>query len=251
MDFIYELYQNDNFTIYLTIALVVLIILFVVVLLFGKRDQKLEETKKLQKIEAEGFKEEVKEPEKVEVAEPVEVKKVEEVPVLVEVNENIADEEVNVTTFSPDIKPVAEEPIKIELSKEEIELEPELNISDIDLEKDLKELENIKKEFNEIEIPKSTEEVKKTNNDVFSSVFVKKEEEKPTSNVEVVVEPVKEKPNLVTIDDDEEIELPTLKKRENAAPVDETNEKEEPLISEEKEKPFSFDDISGESYKIK
>ena len=51
MDFIYELYQNDNFVIYLTIALVILIILFVVVLFLGKRDKKLEETRKLQKIE--------------------------------------------------------------------------------------------------------------------------------------------------------------------------------------------------------
>ena len=54
MDFIYELYQNDNFVIYLTIALVILIILFVVVLFLGKRDKKLEETRKLQKIELNG-----------------------------------------------------------------------------------------------------------------------------------------------------------------------------------------------------
>lgn len=60
MDFIYELYQNDNFVIYLTIALVILIILFVVVLFLGKRDKKLEETRKLQKIELNGFKEEKK-----------------------------------------------------------------------------------------------------------------------------------------------------------------------------------------------
>ena len=46
MDFIYDLYQNDNFVLYLTIALVILVILFVVVLFFGKKDQKLEETKK-------------------------------------------------------------------------------------------------------------------------------------------------------------------------------------------------------------
>ena len=53
MDFIYELYKNDNFTLYLTIALVVLIILFVIVFFFGKKDHKLEETKRLQKIDLE------------------------------------------------------------------------------------------------------------------------------------------------------------------------------------------------------
>ena len=59
VDFIYELYQNDNFVLYLTISLVILIILFVLVLIFGKHDQKLEETRKLQKIEVDNaFKEE-------------------------------------------------------------------------------------------------------------------------------------------------------------------------------------------------
>ena len=68
MDFIYELYQNDNFVLYLTIALVILIVLFVLVLIFGKRDQKLEETKRLQKIDIDAFKEEKKEETKLEVA---------------------------------------------------------------------------------------------------------------------------------------------------------------------------------------
>ena len=68
MDFIYDLYQNDNFVLYLTIALVILVILFVVVLFFGKKDQKLEETKRLQKIELDNaFKEEKEVPEKIEV----------------------------------------------------------------------------------------------------------------------------------------------------------------------------------------
>ena len=68
MDFIYDLYQNDNFVLYLTIALVILVILFVVVLFFGKKDQKLEETKRLQKIELDNaFKEEKELPEKIEV----------------------------------------------------------------------------------------------------------------------------------------------------------------------------------------
>lgn len=76
-DFIYKLYSYDNFTLYLTIILVILVILFVLVLIFGKRDQKLEETKMLRLAELEknglkqdAFKEENKEPEKVEVKAP-------------------------------------------------------------------------------------------------------------------------------------------------------------------------------------
>ena len=45
-DFILKMYSNDNFTLYLTIALVVLIILFFIVLFFGKKDKKLQETQK-------------------------------------------------------------------------------------------------------------------------------------------------------------------------------------------------------------
>ena len=44
MDFIYELYKNDNFTTYLLIALVVLVVLFIVVLIFGKKDQNQDNT---------------------------------------------------------------------------------------------------------------------------------------------------------------------------------------------------------------
>lgn len=73
-DFIYGLYQNDNFTLILVIALVVLIIAFVVVYFFGKKDQKLEETKRLQKIELDAFKQEENVPEKVEVKEELKKK---------------------------------------------------------------------------------------------------------------------------------------------------------------------------------
>ena len=91
MDFIYELYQNDNFVLYLTIALVILIILFVLVLIFGKRDQKLEETKRLQKIDVDAFKEEQpKEEVKVEVPTP-------------EIKEEVKPVEVNSEDVLPEI----------------------------------------------------------------------------------------------------------------------------------------------------
>ena len=311
MDFIYELYQNDNFVLYLTIALVILIVLFVLVLIFGKRDQKLEETKRLQKIDVDAFKEEKND----EVAK-VEVKEEKQENVTLESAENKEEvktevteekvteevktpksifddtqvlpiakketkedsEEVNVTTF---------EPISVEENKEDVTLDKEekhenntvkpllsdmeeedkpikldeINFDDLTIEKDLGELENIKNEFDSIKIPDvkeiNTETKKekviernetksfKPGPQVFSSVFVKKEE--PVigeAKEEIKPEEKKEevsKTSLFSIQDDDEeaIELPPLKM---------PKKKEE---NKEEAKAFNFDDISGETYNIK
>ena len=303
MDFIYELYQNDNFVLYLTIALVILIVLFVLVLIFGKRDQKLEETKRLQKIDVDAFKEEKKDEVKVEVPtkEPEEIKteKVEEVkeeikpvtteepkvtksifddtqvlPIADKVENKAADEEIKVTTFEPikveekQEEPAVEEANKKEVNKPLIDIEEEskpinikeldeINFDDINLEKDLGELENIKNEFDSIKIPevKEVKEEKKEEKviernetkpfkpspQVFSSVFVKKEEPVVEEVKEEIKTEEKPKVNLFSIqDDEEEIELPPLKS---------TEEKKEE--TKEEVKTFSFDDISGETYNIK
>ena len=303
MDFIYELYQNDNFVLYLTIALVILIVLFVLVLIFGKRDQKLEETKRLQKIDVDAFKEEKKDEVKVEVPakEPEEIKteKVEEVkeeikpvtmeepkvaksifddtqvlPIADKVDNKATDEEIKVTTFEPikveekQEEPAVEEANKKEVNKPLIDIEEEskpinikeldeINFDDINLEKDLGELENIKNEFDSIKIPevKEVKEEKKEEKviernetkpfkpspQVFSSVFVKKEEPVVEEVKEEIKTEEKPKVNLFSIqDDEEEIELPPLKS---------TEEKKEE--TKEEVKIFSFDDISGETYNIK
>ena len=303
MDFIYELYQNDNFVLYLTITLVILIVLFVLVLIFGKRDQKLEETKRLQKIDVDAFKEEKKDEVKVEVPakEPEEIKteKVEEVkeeikpvtteepkvaksifddtqvlPIADKVENKATDEEIKVTTFEPikveekQEEPVVEEANNKEVNKPLIDIEEEskpinikeldeINFDDIYLEKDLGELENIKNEFDSIKIPevKEVKEEKKEEKviernetklfkpspQVFSSVFVKKEEPVVEEVKEEIKTEEKPKVNLFSIqDDEEEIELPPLKS---------TEEKKEE--NKEEVKIFSFDDISGETYNIK
>lgn len=303
MDFIYELYQNDNFVLYLTIAFVILIVLFVLVLIFGKRDQKLEETKRLQKIDVDAFKEEKKDEVKVEVPakEPEEIKteKIEEVkeeikpvtteepkvaksifddtqvlPIADKVENKATDEEIKVTTFEPikveekQEEPAVEEANKKEVNKPLIDIEEEskpinikeldeINFDDINLEKDLGELENIKNEFDSIKIPevKEVKEEKKEEKviernetkpfkpspQVFSSVFVKKEEPVVEEVKEEIKTEEKPKVNLFSIqDDEEEIELPPLKSTED--------KKEE---TKEEVKTFSFDDISGETYNIK
>ena len=242
-DFIYGLYQNDNFNLILVIALVVLIIAFVVVYFFGKKDQKLEETKRLQKIELDAFKQEEKVPEKVEVKE--ELKKEDEV-------KETINEDVNVTEFIPDVKEEIEEEVNIPLKKEE-EVKPlfkdheeeekpisinELanDLEDEKLENDLSSLESIKNEFNSINIPEVKEEMEKPvfkpSPQIFSSVFVDKKEENIVSNNEEehVTEIKKEqKPidaklfSIIDDEDEEDIELPSLKNEEVTNDLDKIN----------------------------
>lgn len=242
-DFIYGLYQNDNFTLILVIALVVLIITFVVVYFFGKKDQKLEETKRLQKIELDAFKQEENVPEKVEVKE--ELKKEDEV-------KETINEDVNVTEFIPDVKEEIEEEVNIPLKKEEnvrplfkdheeeekpISInELSSNLEDEKLENDLSSLESIKNEFNSINIPEVKEEMEKPvfkpSPQIFSSVFVDKKEENIVSNNEEehVTEIKKEqKPmdaklfSIIDDEDEEDIELPSLKNEEVTNDLDKIN----------------------------
>ena len=242
-DFIYGLYQNDNFTLILVIALVVLIIAFVVVYFFGKKDQKLEETKRLQKIELDAFKQEENVPEKVEVKE--ELKKEDEV-------KETINEDVNVTEFIPDVKDEIEEEVNIPLKKEEnvrplfkdheeeekpISInELSSNLEDEKLENDLSSLESIKNEFNSINIPEVKEEIEKPvfkpSPQIFSSVFVDKKEENivSTNEEEHVTEIKKEqKPmdaklfSIIDDEDEEDIELPSLKNEEVTNDLDKIN----------------------------
>lgn len=241
-DFIYGLYQNDNFTLILVIALVVLIIAFVVVYFFGKKDQKLEETKRLQKIELDAFKQEEKVPEKVEVKE--ELKKEDEV-------KETINEDVNVTEFIPDVTEEIEEEVNIPLKEEEVkplfkdheEEEKPISINELandledeKLENDLSSLESIKKEFNSINIPEVKEEMEKPvfkpSPQIFSSVFVDKKEENIVSNNEEehVTEIKKEqKPmdaklfSIIDDEDEEDIELPSLKNEEVTNDLDKIN----------------------------
>lgn len=254
MDFLSNLYQNDNFTLYLTIILVVLVILFVVVLIFGKKDQKLEETKRLQKIELEGFKEEKTEPVKVEVNTEPEVK--EEVTTL----EDKKDDEINVTTFEP----VAEEPKEVVSESQEKEEatsefekdgnpifsaveESTLNIPDYDLGNLESALDEIPEAVpNEDSYSQVDEEepvldepiLSNSNPQVFSSVFVNSDASDKSNNEE-------QKISMFAMDDDEDtIELPTLK-------VEKEEVKEETPLVKEEESTISFADIEGETYNLK
>lgn len=260
MDFIYELYKSDNFVMILSIVLVVLVLLFVLVFIFGKKDQKLEETKRLQKLEMDTFKQEKKNDDvklEVPVSEsvvpvaPVEVR-TESTPI--EEVKPIGNEDANMVVFEPEEKPsiipledevenkipVMPKPLFSDNEEEESPISindlPVLNEEDKKMESGLNTLESIKNEFDKIEIPEvkdeplikeeASEKVFKPSPQIFSSVYVNKNEESVTKLDDEVVKPkdndevkmsipeVNEEEvsnKLFTIEDDDDIELPTLK----------------------------------------
>ena len=284
MDFIYDLYQNDNFVLYLTIALVILVILFVVVLFFGKKDQKLEETKRLQKIELDNaFKEENTEPTKVEASEVKEEKpKVEEelpkksifdetssIPLVKEeVSEDVKIEEpqnVEVTTFEPKIeeKPKVEEKMVSLVEEEDKPLfMPNSDIDDIG--KDLSELEKLKEEFRSMDLPKE-EESKPifSDEDVIPSRLDRKVEEKEIpSRLNNKNEEKKYKPSAVfssvfVNNKDEQKEAEEVKPEVKEEPKKvslftiEDDDLELPTLKkDEKKEVNNIDNITGETYNI-
>lgn len=232
MNFIYDLYQKDNFVLILVVILIVLVILFVLIYFLGKKDEKLEETRKLQKLELDAFKTD----EENSVALEVEEKQntLEEIKEEEKNISEVSEEPVNITLFEP--SPAEEE---VELPTENIvkplfsdkdsdEAKPisldELDLTDDTLENDLNILENIKTEFEDIKIPEEKEEIKpifKPSPQIFSSVFVNKEVEND-NNIEESKSVVEQKeetnkiiePSLFTIiDDEEDMELPSLSKQ--------------------------------------
>lgn len=259
MDFIYELYKSDNFVMILSIVLVVLVLLFVLVFIFGKKDQKLEETKRLQKLEMDTFKKE-KENDDVKLEIPVSESVVPVAPVEVraeptpiEEEKPIGNEDANMVVFEPEEKPsiipfedevenkipVMSKPLFSDNEEEESPISindlPVLNEEDKKMESGLNTLESIKNEFDKIEIPEvkdeplikeeTSEKVFKPSPQIFSSVYVNKNEESVTKVNDEVVKPKdndevrmsipevneEESNKLFTIEDDDDIELPALK----------------------------------------
>lgn len=252
-NFLDNLYSYDNFGIYLIIAIVILVILFFLILFFGKKDKKnreLEETKRLQKLNPDLFKLD-DEKDKVE---SIQENKIEEEEIKPIINEEesiidngptIIDENISENNEAEEIKPILtkeeekplvieEEPIKIEEKKEEELPEiPAYNPSEI-----AKEVEEIKEENKEVEhINEPEEKVEKIttpNVEVFSSVYVPKEEI-----------PKVEEEKLVIDNEDDEFELPALKTDEEELISEPQKQKENNSFSS-----VDLDSIAGESYNI-
>ena len=156
-EFMNKMYSYDNFGIYLILAIVILVILFFVILFFGKKDKKnreLEETKRLEKLNPDLFKDDSKE-EKVEVVDS---------NVITPITNEVKPEEEKSEPVLPiveDVKPVetkvVETPIPEVPKSNEMNIEPvSLSVNEPILEKE----EEKPLVFNQVEdLPKVEEQI--------------------------------------------------------------------------------------------
>ncbi len=259
-EFFNNLYSIENFTLYLIIAIAVLVVLFIIVLFMGKKDQKLEETKRLEKLSLEknGFKDLS---DKVKAETPVvkEEKKKEVVDILLppipsptELKEETPKEETKVEEKKEDVvieKPILEEikpePIKLlnkeetnSISrKEEVAVKSENKVIEPVISSEIKLPElNFDEVINEIAEDPKKEEMKKEEStfkktELFSSVYAPP---KNDNTIDLTNEEIKEEIKVEPIKsiDNEVIDLP--KKKAKVGEV----------------KQFDFNNISGETYNI-
>ena len=260
-----QLYSYEYFGVYLTISIVVLVILFFVILFFGKKDQREREktaTLKLQQINNDAFKEEITEENKLEndtiivpnintftedpeeIPEPV-LPNVENTELTENYNEPtivmepvVENEDIAEPTFPrvPEQTIIMDEPILSEVEEKPLvvndfeSVKPEVEIPIIESVSDILP----KEENEEIEVPTfNFDEIIKTVEE--TRVEEKQFNKGPQifSSVYVPekeedVKPVVDVKNEINNDDELEFELPTLKK-------DTSDIKEEPVVEEKSE----------------
>ncbi len=268
--FLDKIYSYDNFSLYLTIAIVVLVILFIIVLFFGKKDQKereLEATKKMQQLDGiNGFKEE-NEPFKVEIPPQANV---DAIPNEVKIENETVNNEVNVNAQEPkedtiimpvinndeiELSPIEPEPISIPVVNEEtptladqpvFNVEPEPITNDILFEPQPVFKQEVETPLVFNEEPKEVDVPDFNLDDILNTAEeVKSEEIKPEPKVEEVkTQPQPEVFSSVFApkksDDDLDMELPSLK-QEEVKP----EEIAKPVLND-----YNLDELSGETYNI-
>jgi hypothetical protein len=262
-EFLNKLYSINNFSLYLTIAIVVLVILFIIVLFFGKKDQKereLEATKKLQQLEnTNTFKQENNEF-KVEVNPPTNIEN--DTIMVPRVDDttinNMAAPEVNVSTPEPVSMPVMdttefEAPVNnfnvpevpvVEVPDFSFE-QPTINNEELPQEEEKPVFEREEEtpfafsdEANNVEVPDfNLDDILNTAEEVKEEVDIPLPETKKEVFSSVYA-PKKD-------EDDLEMELPTLKNSERVEVKEESKELEKPVLTD-----YNLDELSGEVYNI-
>ena len=186
-NFLNNLYNNEHFVLYLSIAIGVLVVLFIIVYFCGRKDQKLEETRKIKLESLKGFKEENKEitdDKKLEVENPLIVE--DETEILPVINdEDKQPNEVTTTVFEPINDESSQKNIKEDTKIEEPTIEiipfqedkeeyndPKMAQIDNDLEKELSDLAKIKDEFYKMDVDNNSDV---SDQQFFSSVYVNNE----------------------------------------------------------------------------
>ncbi len=269
-EFFNNLYNIENFTLYLIIAIVVLVVLFLLVLFLGKKDQKIEETKKLEKLALEkAFKEEKNEVKVETEVKPEPVKKAENVDILLPpipktlpvTEEKKEDAELSDTIIMPAFEPVSETKLEekpVEIKEENVEvttfdekkpveveeekiIEPVVVTEEKQIEPVTKKIEEkVQEVVNEVE-----EEIKlpELNFDEVMDIFENKEEEKkPAFKSSEIFSSVyaAKKP------EEEKIEEVSEELKPTKTGIDLPKKK----VKSVEEKPFDINSISGETYNI-
>ena len=224
-EFLNKLYSYEYFGIYLMISILVLIVLFIVILFFGKIDQKnreIEATKKLQQIENDAFKDE-------------------SIESSVEVNVMTQENLENDTIIVPSIEAIAENSNTIdEIPEPELPIQEENNIEIEEVAKDSKEetviVENaaptVDAKYDEPILPIEPSE---QNEEI--TPLLEKIEEKP-----LVFEEVQEVINELT--EDINIDVPVIETAESEI-------KQEPIVEDIEVPTFNFEEIMKDVEEIK
>lgn len=235
-EFLNKLYSYEYFGIYLMISILVLIVLFIVILFFGKKDQKhreIEATKKLQQIDNDAFKEENLE-NKVEVN-TLTQENLENDTIIVPSIETISNEANIVEEIPEPVLPVQEEVTNIETNIEnENEVSTDINevetpivetpTTDPKFDEDLVPMEPITTDVNEITpILEKVEEKPLVFNDL--EVTSNEMPEASVNNIEVPVIETTE-PEIKIEPEVEEVEVPTFNFEEIMKDIEETKTEE-------------------------
>lgn len=284
-EFLNKLYNYEYFGTYLMISIAVLVLLFIIVLVFGKKDQKereIEETKRIQQIKDDAFKEEgtpqVLEAKEIEAPVPDEMPVMNNepsIPVVNETKEEVADD-VKIAA-SPVVENLVENPVVNEIPNNVVDNSNNANINNVEVE--VPEV-NIMPEPPK-EVPLENVNVPSLNNEVNNNVsepVLSKEEEKPFAftNEEIPVSTIPEV-EVPAFNYDEVVnkateEKPVMPKQEVFSSVyvkEEVKEEKEKEKEEEEEeielptlkkdvevekpelKDYDLNSLSGETYDIK
>ena len=226
-DFLLNLYSNDNFVLYLTVSLCVLIMLFVIVFVFGKNaPKKKKDVKPSKKPITDTFKEEEK-TDKIEIKkdklDDKEEKMIEheQIPIL----PNTEEKEDIVSVYEP-----------MELTNPLVNNTPEEKTEDVDFQKELSEFRKLQEEYNKLKIEDDNNRSRVVEQTSYQAKAtpVQVKEEVPEKNISIDIK----------IDDEEDFDMPVLKNKT------EEEVKTAATLEQNNDKPKTFDELFGETYNI-
>ena len=246
MDFLEKLYSNENFGLYLVIAIAVLVVLFFIVLFLGKKDEK--KTK-----EVKTAKEKEKQLVENNATGPVAITPVGEEVKPVENNVEVKPPVVPVEPVSTNLEPVAFKPIEdvkpIENTQPAFKEVTEEVPVEVHEEPKVEETQNVVLNENNVMEEEADDETKEFDFEALADAINKELESIKESKNEVpdVSEPVKEENNEKPVIEEKPFAFPTFETVEpDKIPEQVMNEEKEeikPVIEEKPKMPNVFSSV--------